>query len=136
MEDQKIIGQTKTVGFQVGVRRTFDVSPEFAWEFLFSDQGIVLWLGKPLSMNLTPGGLYKAENGNEGIIKVFKPYSHIRLTWKKKEWQNASTLQIRVINSKGKATISFHQEKLLNVIQREEMKFHWEDVLSRIELLF
>lgn len=46
MDDHKMIGQTKTVGFQVGIRRTFPISQEKAWELVTSEDGLKLWLGK------------------------------------------------------------------------------------------
>ena len=35
MEQSKVVGQTKHVGFQIGVRRTFPVSVDLAWTFCF-----------------------------------------------------------------------------------------------------
>lgn len=43
-----------------------------------------------------------------------------------------STVQVRVIGNKEKATISFHQEKLLDSDQREEMKEHWNKKMTKI----
>jgi hypothetical protein len=42
---QRVIGQTKTSGFQIGARRTFLVSVPNAWNFLISEQGQSIWLG-------------------------------------------------------------------------------------------
>ena len=132
MEKTKVIGQTKDAGFEVGVRKTFPVSVEQAWDFLFSDQGFSIWLGgiKPDAFDINQN--YKTKEGTEGKPGIFKPYSHTRLTWRKKDWDNTSTLQLRVINAKGKATVSFHQEKLLNSKQRDEMKAHWDKVIAQI----
>ncbi len=33
MTNDRIIGQTKAAGFQVGVRRSFSISQEDAWSF-------------------------------------------------------------------------------------------------------
>ena len=132
MEKTKVIGQTKDAGFEVGVRKTFPVSVEQAWDFLFSDQGIAIWLGgiRPDTFDINQN--YKTEEGTEGKPTIFKPYSHTRLTWRKKDWDNTSTLQLRVLDAKGKATVSFHQEKLLNSKQRDEMKAHWDQVIAQI----
>ncbi|MCW3105464.1 MAG: ATPase [Bacteroidetes bacterium] len=132
MEKKKITGQTKSAGFQIGVRKTFNVSAGSAWDFLFSGKGLSTWLG-----NIDPEGFelnkpYKTKEGIEGKVNVFKPYSHIRLSWKPKSWTNISALQIRVIEAKDKATISFHQDKLLDSRQREEMKTHWDRVIMKI----
>ena len=58
--------------------------------------------------------------------------SHIRLSWKKKNWENSSTIQVRVFGNQEKTTISFHQEKLLNGEQRDEMKKYWNEVMNVI----
>ena len=133
MEQTKVFGQTKDVGFQIGVRRTFPVSVNLAWDFLFSDKGLSFWLGKIDSGDIEPDNSYKTKEGIEGKISVLKPYSHIRLTWKRKDWENVSTLQIRVIPAKEKTTISFHQDKLMNSGQREEMKSYWNKILEEIK---
>ena len=75
---------------------------------------------------------YKTEDGTEGKIKILKPSSHIRLTWKKQDWTNISALQTRVINAKDKTTISFYQEKLLDSTQRNEMRDHWSEIIEKL----
>ena len=133
MEKDKIVGQTKDVGFQIGVRKTFSVPIEMAWDFLFSDKGLSTWLGKMNTENFGLDKPYKTKEGIEGKVNTFKPYSHIRLTWKSKNWTNTSTVQIRVIKAKDKTTISFHQDKLLDSKQRVEMKIHWDKVIEKIK---
>lgn len=133
LEHTKVVGQTKDVGFQIGVRRTFSFSGDLAWDFLFLDEGLLIWLGKIDSDDIAPDNSYKTKEGIEGKISVLKPYSHIRLTWKRKDWENVSTLQIRVIPAKEKTTISFHQDKLMNSGQREEMKSYWNKILEEIK---
>jgi uncharacterized protein YndB with AHSA1/START domain len=129
----KPVGLTKDAGWEIGCRRTFPVSSHQAWDFMFSDKGLALWLGR-LEQDIAIKESYKTANGTEGVIRVFKPFSHIRMTWKKKGWENVSTLQVRIMDAaKGKATVSFHHEKLLNNEQREEMKAHWDHVLDKIE---
>jgi hypothetical protein len=59
MEQTKVVGQTKDVGFQIGVRRTFPVSVNLAWDFLFSDKGLSFWLGKIDSGDIEPDEAYK-----------------------------------------------------------------------------
>lgn len=129
---EKIIGQTKDRGFQIGVRKTLPVSYDIAWDFLFSDEGLRVWLGKINTDEFELSKTYKTKDGIEGKINVLKTNSHIRLTWKPKNWANTSAIQIRVINAKGKTKISFHQDKLLDSIQRDEMKKHWDAVLEKI----
>lgn len=129
---EKIIGQTKDSGFQIGVRKTLPVSSGTAWDFLFSGEGLKIWLGHINSDEFEINKNYKTKEGIEGKINVFKTNSHIRLTWKPKHWSNISAVQIRVMDTKGNTTISFHQDKLLDITQREEMKKHWGRVLDKL----
>ena len=132
MDNQRIIGQTKTVGFQVGVRRTFPISQEKAWELITSQKGLNLWLGESTSIILHPGQKYNTKTGT-GEIRVVKPLQQLRLTWQKEEWERPSTVQVRIISKvSNKTTISFHQENLSNENVREEMKVYWEKVLEGI----
>ncbi len=55
------------------------------------------------------------------------------MNWKKKNWGNVSTVQVRVIGNQEKASISFHHEKLLNKSQREKMKLYWNKKMTEIE---
>ena len=75
---------------------------------------------------------YETENGTKGLVRVFKPNSHIRLNWKPKNWENMSTIQIRVIGNQEKTTIAIHQEKLLNSEQRNEMKKYWTEIIKKL----
>lgn len=125
------IGHTKNAGFQFGIRKTLSVSSDKAWDFLFSEKGIKIWLGK-LKNELEFKKEYKTENGITGLVRVFKPNSHIRLHWKLKDWSNISTVQLRIIEKKEKTTIAIHQEKLLNSEQRSEMKEYWTKIMEKI----
>jgi len=125
------VGKTKDVGFQFGIRKTIPVSSEKVWDFLFSDNGIKIWLGK-LNTELELKKEFETENGITGFVRVFNPNSHIRLNWKPKTWENISTVQIRVIGDENKTTIAIHQEKLLNSEQRNEMKEYWTKIIEKI----
>ncbi len=83
-----------------------------------------IWLGN-LKSELELKKEFETQNGIKGLIRVFKPNSHIRLNWKPKTWKNMSTVQIRVIGNENKTTIAIHQEKLLNSEQRNKMKEYW-----------
>ncbi len=128
---KKQVGQTKDVGFQFGIQRTFPHSFENMWNFMFSDKGLNIWLGK-LENDLEIKETYKTKDGIEGLVRVFKPYSHIRMNWKKRNWKNMSIVQVRVIKNKEKSKISFHQEKLLNAEQRTEMNEYWNEKMDEI----
>lgn len=129
MENQ--LGKTKDVGFQFGIRKTFSVSSEKVWDFLFSENGLKIWLGN-LKNELEIKKEYETKNGITGLVRVFKANSHIRLNWKPKNWENMSTIQIRVIGNQEKTTVAIHHEKLLNAEQRAEMKEHWNEIMNKI----
>src|SRR5690606_37945359 len=112
---EKIVGQTKDVGWQFGVRKSVSLNANEVWDFLFSENGTELWL-----------------KGADREFSTFKNLSHIRTKWKLNGWTNEATLQMRVISNKDKTTIAFHIEKLLNEKQREETKTHWDKVIKTV----
>lgn len=133
MDNEKIIGQTKSVGFQVGVRRTLPVSRENAWALIIDEEGLHSWLGKGTTLILEPGQKYHSKTG-AGEIRIVKPLEQLRLTWQKEGWGRPSTIQIRILpKENNKTTISFHQEHLADQTVREEMKRYWETVLDSIK---
>lgn len=129
---EKPVGLTKDVGWQFGIRKTFPYSQKYLVDFMFSDKGLKIWLGE-LKEELEIQKTYNTKEGIEGFVRVFTPHSHIRLNWKKKNWENMSTVQVRVIGNQEKATISVHQEKLLDNDQREEMKGYWRRKMAEID---
>lgn len=134
----KVVGQTKDVGFQIGVRRTFDVTLQQAWSALTSEQGLRLWLGDVPEFRLEPGTSYLTREGIRGEIRVVKPGGHVRMAWQPGDWPNESTLQVRVIpgSTSGRTAVSFHQEKLRDARQRRQMHRHWLQVLDQLDALF
>ncbi len=131
-KEKKPVGLTKDAGWQFGLRKTFPYSQEYLWDFMFSDKGLKIWLGE-IKNELEIKKSYRTKDGIEGFVRVFTPYSHIRMNWKKKNWDNISTVQVRVIGNQEKATISFHQEKLLDENQRKEMRLYWNEKMTEIE---
>ena len=65
MENQ--VGKTKDVGFQFGIMKTFSVSSEKVWDFLFSENGLKIWLGN-LKNELEIKKEYETENGMKSRI--------------------------------------------------------------------
>jgi uncharacterized protein YndB with AHSA1/START domain len=126
-----MIGKTKDVGFQFGIRKTIHVSTEKVWDFLFSESGLKIWLGS-LKNELELNKEFETENKITGLLRVSKPISHIRMNWKTATWTNMSTIQIRVIGNEHKTTIAIHQEKLLNSDQRNEMKEYWTEIIEKL----
>jgi len=129
------IGKTKTQGWEIGVRRTFPISPGRAWELLMTSPGIDAWLGAGADVGFTKGEKYVTEAGTSGEIRSFEAGSLIRLTWQPPDLGFTTTLQIRVLPAKGGATISIHHEKLRSGEQREAMRHHWSAVLDTLATL-
>ncbi|MGG1661041.1 SRPBCC family protein [Brevibacillus sp. NRS-1366] len=133
MTAQKPVGLTAAAGYQIGVRRTIPVHSERVWEFFFSPEGLHLWLGDIDHISLQKGQSYATQDGITGEVRVVKPCEQVRMTWNKAEWAKPSTLQVRfLIPGPDKTTISFHQEKLVDMKMREAMKQRWEQALTMI----
>jgi uncharacterized protein YndB with AHSA1/START domain len=132
-KSQRVVGQTKTSGFQIGVRRTFPVSVQDAWQFLTSTAGINIWLGELSTFSLTKGETYTTKDDTKGEVRVVNVGENIRLTWLPQNWQKASTVQVRTIPHGPNTVISFHQEGLPGAKERENMRQHWRNVLEKLE---
>lgn len=130
---QKPVGLTEKAAWQIGVRKTIDIPFNIVWDFMVSSQGIANWLGdvgdKDLQLNVS----YKTKEGTEGVVSLITHQSHIRLTWRKRNWRNTSALQVRIIPVGNKTTISFHQDNLNDAEQRERMREYWQAVIDKIE---
>ncbi len=57
---RSVVGQTKDVGFQIGVRRTFASRSQQVWEVMTSDEGVKLWLGDVSGLRLMEGEIYQS----------------------------------------------------------------------------
>ena len=131
--DKTTVGQTKNAGYQIGARRTLAIHPDDAWRLLTSPEGLSIWLHPQANLELIPGAYYKLPDGCAGEVRVFKPGSHLRITWHPAGWERASTLQVRVIASGAKTVIAFHQEHLPDPGQREERRRFFTEALDKIE---
>jgi uncharacterized protein YndB with AHSA1/START domain len=125
------VGKTQTQGWEIGVRRTFPINVDQAWELLVTTPGIEYWIGEG-EIDFAKGERYEMEDGTCGEIRSYTEGSLIRMTWQPPQWDFASTLQIRVLSAKKGATISIHHEKLENGQQREQMRQHWSSVLDKL----
>jgi uncharacterized protein YndB with AHSA1/START domain len=130
----RVVGQTQSVGFQIGIRRTFPLNVEAAWALINSPAGVCAWLGE-IKAPIELEDNFMTRSGEHGQISVYKENSHIRLTWKLDNWSKASTIQVRVIPNKDKTTIAFHQENLPGPKEREERHLHFKNALDKLEQL-
>jgi len=128
--EERVVGQTASVGFQIGVRRTLPCADEVLWRLLASEEGLTIWLGGPIA--LQQGRPYTLEDGTTGELRIFRPGSHLRLTWQPPGWATPATIQVRVLPTKSGATLSFYQEGLPDSATRAAMKTHWGDAIARL----
>ena len=127
------VGLTKDVGWEVGARRTFPIQLEAAWRLITTPEGLNTWLGSPKGDLGSKGDQYTLPDGTTGAIRVFKPNSHLRLTWYPPGWPRASTIQVRVVPSGEKTVIAFHQEHLPGPEEREERRVFFKNALDQLE---
>lgn len=128
-------GKTQGQGWEIGLRRTFPIPPNRAWELLTTQPGLGCWLGHGVAADFTPGTRFQSDENTVGEIRSYRPGELIRLTWQPDGWNFASTLQLRVIPAHTGTTISFHHEKLENSDQRETMRQHWSAVMQQLRAL-
>ncbi len=129
------VGRTRHAGFEVGMRKTFPISPEAAWELLTSEDGLRIWLGDIDRLPEATGMPYTTYDGTRGKVQSLEPGGHVRLSWQPEGWPKPSTLQVRLIAAENGTTISFHQEKLPNADERENMRQRLEKVLAELDQL-
>jgi uncharacterized protein YndB with AHSA1/START domain len=127
------VGQTADGAFQVGVRRTLPMAHDDAWRLVTSAQGVRAWLGETSGFAWEKGAAYATPGGAAGQVRVFKPGSHLRMTWRPPGWARPSTIQVRVLPAGGRTTIAFHQERLPGAAEREERRRHFEAALDALQ---
>lgn len=132
----KTVGLTKSAGYEIGARKTFNIAPQQAWDFLTSSVGRRIWLGPSPKFNWAEGTPYQTQDGTSGEIRVCNPGGHVRLTWQPKGWAKPSTVQVRLVPRNGKTVIAFHQEHLSGPAQRETMRKRWQKVLAELDEIF
>ena len=134
MEEQRLVGKTKDVGFVFGLRKTFPITLQDAWALLMSEKAIKAYLGDISGDIVRQRNTYQTADGTNGEFRIVKPLSHMRFTWQPPDWETASTVQIRVIpKGSDKTVISFHQENLKDAQHRAAMEVRWHEVLKRLE---
>jgi uncharacterized protein YndB with AHSA1/START domain len=135
-QDERIVGKTRDAGWQIGVRRTLPVDYKAAWKLITSPEGIALWLGTNASLDLSVSSAYTLDDGAAGEVRVFKPNSHLRLTWRPPSWPRPSTIQVRVIPKDEGTVVAFHQEGLPGPEEREMRRAHFTAALDALEVKF
>lgn len=125
-----MIGQTKDVGFNIGVSRTLPFPREVVWAAIMSPEGVALWLGE--GATLVKGERYETIEGTVGEVRSLHPFDRVRLTWHPRDWDHESTVQVAISASGAKTVLRFHQERLDGPEERARQRDHWREVMDSI----
>jgi uncharacterized protein YndB with AHSA1/START domain len=125
--NRRVIGKTADVGFEIGVTKTFPVSPKEAWELLTSEKGAEIWLGRVKGIGFRVKEKFQTEEGIEGEIRTLDRGRKLRLKL------GTTTVQLYVLPTGEKTSIHFHQEKLKSMKEREAQRKHWQNILTGLE---
>lgn len=124
--------QSKERLYQIDLEDKVNKPLRDVWNYLFSKRGLEVWLETSELEKWETGINFKTKNGIQGEIRVFSPYSHIRLSWQRPDWENVSILQLRVIENNGGTEIRMHHEQLTSSAQKKEMEVHWRKILDKL----
>jgi activator of HSP90 ATPase len=126
-------GKTKSAGWQIGARKTFDLALNAAWKLICSAEGQACWLGGSHTISIAPETQYQFDDGTHGTVRVVKHNSHLRMGWHPQNWPRSSTIQIRVLPAGSRTTIAFHQEHLPNEQARLQRKEFYKTAFRRLD---
>ncbi len=133
---KRVVGETATAGFQLGVQVSVDAARSRVWDLITSKPE--LWLGEGASLTLEKGERYEVPArpdvpGVAGEIRVVRPEDRLRLTWQPEGWAAPATLQLITSESpSGRTALRAHLEKLPDAETREAMRTHWRAVLDKV----
>jgi hypothetical protein len=125
-------GPTASQGWETGIRRTFDITPDQAWELLFTQPVLGTWLDDKADIAFEKGDRYTTSSRITIHVTSVTTGKVIRMKWQQAPDTHTSTLQIRVIPVKGKTTIAFHQEWLKDAKEKTDRNIAWKKVLDTI----
>jgi uncharacterized protein YndB with AHSA1/START domain len=125
-------GKTADAGWQVGVSKTVSHPIEKVWAFVSSRAGVEIWLGPGAELPRERGERYETANGTHGEVRSYRSQDRIRLTWRPRDWDHDSTLQLALCASGPRTTVHFHQEWLASAQERAEQRDYWSAVMDRL----
>jgi uncharacterized protein YndB with AHSA1/START domain len=127
-----MVGQTKDVGWHIGVSKTLPHPVEHVWALLTSRAGLRLWLGD-VELGTAKGDRYETGDGTVGEIRSFHEHNRVRLTWRPADWDHDTTVQVAVVGQGDRTMLRFHQEWLADADERARQREHWRTVLASVE---
>jgi uncharacterized protein YndB with AHSA1/START domain len=131
--ERRTVGRTAEAGFQVGVQRTLPIDAETLWNVLATADGQRMWLGDVKdAVPFEKGVRYETLDGISGEIRSVAMGTRLRLTWRRLQDAEPTTLQFYITPKQSRSALQFHHEKLRDAGHREEMKVHWQEVLKAL----
>lgn len=127
-----VVGQTKDVGFNIGVSKTVSYPIEQVWRLITSPEGIAIWLGVGVTELGRKGGRYQTADGTTGEIRSHHELDRVRLTWRPADWDHDTTVQVAVTSQGDRTLLVFHQEWLADSAERERQRTHWRKVMADV----
>lgn len=127
-----VTGQTKDVGWNIGVSKTVPHPVAEVWDLLTSPEGIEIWLGAGVGSIGERGSSYETTDGTRGSVRSHHPHDRMRLTWRPASWNHDTTVQVTVVGQDGRTRIGLHQEWLSDADERERQRSHWQSVMTRL----
>jgi len=132
---KRVVGETATTGFQVGVVRTLPMTAPELWDLLTKQAE--RWLGPDVTLKLEPGTSYEIPKrrgapGVRGELRVVKAGQRLRMTWQPDGWKKPATLQLTLVPKARGVSLHVHMEKLPDAKTREAMRERWSKVLAKI----
>lgn len=118
---KRVIGETLSTGFEIGVQKTLPIAQEKLWKLINSPRGKKIWA-----------------KDAEVEIRTQKDLERLRMRYTPKGRKEPTTLQIYLTcprNTKEKTSLQFHQEKLASATERAKMKKHWQGVIEELAKL-
>ncbi|WP_203904140.1 SRPBCC domain-containing protein [Virgisporangium aliadipatigenens] len=128
------VGQTKDVGWNIGVSKTLDHPLDRVWEFVVGP-GLPLWLGEGVAFgpDAAPGDPYETADGTVGELRGFRPADRIRLTHLVRGADHETTVQVAMrAPAPGRTMLRFHEERMLDAAEREAQRVHWQAAMERV----
>lgn len=134
---RRVEGQNTKGLWSLTASKTFEGDHKKLWDFIFSKNGLPLWLQPLDDVELTPKQPYENHLGVFGEVRTIQEYKSLRMTWKDPEWRKHSVLQLWCIaRPKGKAIAVFAHDSLPTSRVQEEMRKHWKESLEKIAAKF
>lgn len=125
-------GKTNDAGWQIGVSRTLDATPEAVWELLVSERGLAIWLGDGAALDPETGRW--TSDAAAGEVRSYHAVDRVRLRLPTDDGTHVTTTQLAVqATADGRTVLVLHEEHLRDPGERIRRRTHWRGVADRIQ---